>query len=181
MLQCQYLFSTSYHLNKQNESNRAEALVSFFFLNKTKARVNKALSPVWFTRSKPKPAQGLKFVLFVEKKKKQNKASQRKVWFDLFEQNQKKRKTLKKKHNLRVGARLQLADCHYAIKVLIEVGVDMTVVRLKPFLLAIFVIVIFCSYVLFCIVFRFFFSLFVLFCFFFWGGGRGRKTYSWQR
>ena len=43
----------------------------------------------------------------------------------------------------------------------------MKVVRLKPLLLAIFIIIIFCPYVLFCIVF-------VLFCFlsFFRGGGK---------
>ena len=58
----------------------------------------------------------------------------------------------------------------------------MKVVRLKPLLLPIFVIVIFCSYVMFCIVFLVFvfvsvFLFFVLFCFvlfFFFGGGGGR-------
>ena len=51
----------------------------------------------------------------------------------------------------------------------------MKVVRLKPLLLAIFIIIIFCPYVLFCI-------LFVLFCFlsFFLGGGE-RKHFLHKR
>ena len=61
----------------------------------------------------------------------------------------------------------------------------MKVVRLKPLLLAIFVTIMFCSYVLFCIAFLFFFGfIFCLFGFFFGakgggGGGRGtKKTFS---
>ena len=59
---------------------------------------------------------------------------------------------------------------------MIQVGVDMKVVHLKLLLLAIFVNIIFCSYVLFCIVL--FFSVFVLFfvffiCLFFFLGGGG--------
>ena len=46
----------------------------------------------------------------------------------------------------------------------------MKVVRLKPLLLAIFIIIVFCLYVLFCIVF-FVFALLCLFCFFLWGEG----------
>ena len=59
----------------------------------------------------------------------------------------------------------------------------MKVVRLKPVHLPIFVIVSFCSYVLFYIIFLFFLSMFCfflfLFCFvllfFFWEGGGGQR------
>ena len=53
----------------------------------------------------------------------------------------------------------------------------MKVVRLKPLLLAIFIIIIFCPYVLFCIVF----VLFCLFFFFRGGGGGQRKHFLHKR